>query len=350
MILITGGAGFIGSNFIHLWLNSRDEMIVNLDALTYAGNLENLAQWRDDERHVFVHGDINDKNCLDDLFATYKFRAIIHFAAETHVDRSIDAPSNFIQTNISGTFNLLEAAHGFWQTLSGEAKDKFRFVHISTDEVYGTLREDEPPFCETTPYQPRSPYAASKAASNHLVNSYHHTYGLPVVTTNCSNNYGPFQFPEKFIPLLIHKALSHQPLPIYGDGHQIRDWLHVEDHCRALMCVLEFGCVGEVYNIGGHCEKRNIDVAHLICQILQDNKPLEKGHYTDFISHVTDRPGHDRRYAIDTTKIQTELGWQPIEDFSTGLEKNVKWYFEHKDWVENIISGAYTKTLAGFSK
>ena len=341
-ILITGGAGFIGSNFVLDWLAHADGAVVNLDALTYAGNLENLAEVRNDPRHIFVKGSIDDIALVVYLLAEHRPCAIVNFAAESHVDRSIHGPEDFIQTNIVGTFHLLEAARDYWNTLSGREKADFRFLHVSTDEVYGSLADGQPAFTETNPYQPNSPYSASKAASDHLVRAYHHTYGLPVMTTNCSNNYGPFQFPEKLIPLVIHNALAGKPLPIYGDGRQKRDWLYVVDHCTAIRRVLEGGRVGETYNIGGWNEKTNIEVVETLCSLLDELSPRSDGKtYADQISYVPDRPGHDRRYAIDATRIERELGWKPSEVFETGMRKTMRWYLDNPSWVENVTSGAY---------
>lgn len=341
-ILVTGGAGFIGSNFVLDWLAERDEPVVTLDALTYAGNLENLAPVLDDPRHTFVKGDIGDSALLQQLLASHRVRAIVHFAAESHVDRSILGPEAFVQTNVVGTFRLLEAARYYWQQLPLSEQEAFRFLHVSTDEVYGTLEPDDPPFTETTPYAPNSPYAASKAGSDHLVRAYHHTYGLPTLTTNCSNNYGPRQFPEKLIPLCLLRALAGEPLPIYGDGQQIRDWLYVGDHCAAVRRVLDAGTPGETYNIGGWNEQTNLAVVTELCTLLDRLAPRGDGRsYRDQITFVADRPGHDRRYAIDARKIACELGWQPAESFATGLEKTVRWYLAHRDWVERVQSGAY---------
>ncbi|WP_418320265.1 dTDP-glucose 4,6-dehydratase [Piscinibacter sakaiensis] len=345
MILVTGGAGFIGANFVLDWLASCDEAVVNLDALTYAGNRESLASLDGDPRHHFVHGDITDRNLLDRLFAEHRPRAVVHFAAESHVDRSIHGPGEFIQTNVQGTFTLLEAARGFWSSLGEADKKAFRFHHVSTDEVYGSLGRDDPPFTETHLYQPNSPYSASKAASDHLVRAWHHTYGLPVLTTNCSNNYGPFHFPEKLIPLMIVNALAGKPLPVYGDGQQVRDWLYVKDHCAAIREVLARGRVGETYNIGGWNEKPNIEIVKTVCALLDELKPDPAGSYERLISYVTDRPGHDRRYAIDARKLERELGWKPAETFETGIRKTVNWYLEHGDWVARVQSGAYREWL-----
>ena len=342
MILVTGSAGFIGSNFVLDWLAQSDESVINLDALTYAGNLDNLASLKNDARHIFVHGDIGNFDLISQLLAEHKPRAVINFAAESHVDRSIHGPEDFIQTNIVGTFHLLEAVRAYWNSLECETKTSFRFLHVSTDEVYGSLAKDDPAFSETNRYEPNSPYSASKAASDHLVRAYHHTYGLPVLTTNCSNNYGPYHFPEKLIPLVIHNALGGKPLPIYGDGQQIRDWLYVKDHCSAIRRVLEAGKVGEVYNVGGWNEKANLDVVHTLCTILDELSPRADGKpYKEQITYVKDRPGHDRRYAIDASKIERELGWKPAETFETGIKKTVQWYLDNQSWVENVTSGAY---------
>ena len=342
MILVTGGAGFIGANFVLDWLAQSDEAIINLDGLTYAGNLQSLASLGADKRHIFVQGDIGDSTLVGDLLAQNRPRSIINFAAESHVDRSIHGPEDFIQTNIVGTFRLLEAVRVYWGGLNSEAKQRFRFLHVSTDEVYGSLAKDEPAFSETRRYEPNSPYSASKAASDHLVRAYHHTYGLPVLTTNCSNNYGPYHFPEKLIPLMIINALAGKPLPIYGDGQQIRDWLYVKDHCGAIRLVLEAGRVGEVYNIGGCNEKPNIEIVHTVCALLDELRPRIDGKsYREQIAYVTDRPGHDRRYAIDAGKIERELGWKPAETFETGIRKTVQWYLDNQGWVSNVQSGAY---------
>ncbi len=346
MILVTGGAGFIGSNFVLDWLAQSDEPVINLDALTYAGNLENLTDLSGDPRHLFIHGDIGNFDLVAKLLADQKPRAVINFAAESHVDRSIHGPEDFIQTNIVGTFHLLEAVRAYWSDLAGEAKANFRFLHVSTDEVYGSLEKDDPAFRETSRYEPNSPYSASKAASDHLVRAYHHTYGLPVLTTNCSNNYGPCHFPEKLIPLVIHNALAGKPLPIYGDGQQIRDWLYVKDHCSAIRRVLEAGRVGETYNIGGWNEKSNLEVVHTLCTILDELSPRGDGKpYEEQITYVKDRPGHDRRYAIDASKIERELGWRPAETFDTGIRKTVRWYLDNQAWVSNVTSGAYRQWL-----
>ena len=342
MVLVTGAAGFIGSNFVIDWLAQSDEPVINLDALTYAGNLENLASLRGDARHTFVHGDIGDFGLVSRLLAEHQPRAVVNFAAESHVDRSIHGPEDFIQTNIVGTFRLLEAVRAWYGQREETAKNQFRFLHVSTDEVYGSLERDDPAFAETRRYEPNSPYSASKAASDHLVRAYHHTYGLPVLTTNCSNNYGPYHFPEKLIPLVIHNALAGKPLPIYGDGQQIRDWLYVKDHCSAIRRVLEAGRVGETYNVGGWNEKANLEVVHTICAILDELKPRADGKpYEEQITYVQDRPGHDRRYAIDASKIEHELGWKPAETFETGIRKTVRWYLDNQGWVQNVTSGAY---------
>ena len=342
MILVTGGAGFIGANFILDWLLSCDEPVLNLDKLTYAGNLENLAELEGDPRYAFVQGDIRDKELIDRLLYKHKPRAIVNFAAESHVDRSIHGPSEFIETNIMGTFNLLEGVRGYYGGLPEVGRNAFRFLHVSTDEVYGSLAKADPAFKETNRYEPNSPYSASKAASDHLVRAYHHTYGLPVVTTNCSNNYGPYQFPEKLIPLVVANALAGKSLPIYGDGQQIRDWLYVSDHCAAIRRVLEAGRLGETYNIGGWNEKPNLDIVHAICALLGELHPRADGKdYREQITYVTDRPGHDRRYAIDAGKIERELGWKPAETFETGIRKTVQWYIDHPQWIANVQSGAY---------
>lgn len=345
-ILVTGGAGFIGSNFVLDWLRQSDEPIVNLDALTYAGNLENLASLAGDARHVFVKGDICDRALVDGLLATHQPRAIVHFAAESHVDRSIQGPGAFMKTNVDGTFTLLEAARAYWSSLEGDAKAAWRFHHVSTDEVYGSLKPADPPFAETHPYEPNSPYSASKAASDHLVRAWHHTYGLPVVTTNCSNNYGPYHFTEKLIPLMIVNALAGKPLPVYGDGQQIRDWLYVTDHCSGIRAVLAGGRVGETYNIGGWNEQANIDIVKTVCALLDELRPAADGPYERLITYVKDRPGHDRRYAIDARKIERELGWRPAETFETGIRKTVQWYLDHPDWVARVQSGAYRDWVA----
>jgi dTDP-glucose 4,6-dehydratase len=342
MILVTGGAGFIGSNFVLDWVANSQEAVVNLDKLTYAGNLQNLASLDGNGQHVFVQGDIGDSALLARLFKEHQPSAIINFAAESHVDRSIHGPEDFIQTNIMGTFRLLEAVRAYWGGLQGEAKSVFRFLHVSTDEVYGSLAKTDPAFTETHRYEPNSPYSASKAASDHLVRAYHHTYGLPVLTTNCSNNYGPFHFPEKLIPLMIVNALAGKPLPVYGDGMQVRDWLYVKDHCSAIRTVLAGGRAGEVYNLGGWNEKPNIDIVNTICALLDEMRPKPGGKsYREQITYVTDRPGHDRRYAIDAGKIERELGWKPAETFESGIAKTVQWYLDNQDWVAHVQSGAY---------
>jgi dTDP-glucose 4,6-dehydratase len=341
MILVTGGAGFIGANFVLDWIAATGEAVVNLDALTYAGNIENLAALKDDARHVFVRGDICDRALVDRLLAEHRPRAIVHFAAESHVDRSIHGPAAFIRTNIEGTFTLLEAARAYWSGLEPAQKAAFRFDHVSTDEVYGSLLPGEPPFTEGHAYEPNSPYSASKAASDHLARAWHQTYGLPVVTTNCSNNYGPYHFPEKLIPLMIVNALAGKPLPVYGDGQQVRDWLYVKDHCAAIRTVLARGVPGETYNIGGWNEKPNLDIVHTICSLLDELRPDPAGPYARLITYVTDRPGHDRRYAIDARKIERELGWKPAETFETGIRKTVRWYLDHAEWVERVQSGSY---------
>lgn len=341
MILVTGGAGFIGANFVLNWLATNNEAVINLDKLTYAGNLNNLSSLKDDARHLFVHADINDKATVNRLLQEHQPRAIIHFAAESHVDRSIHGPAAFIETNVNGTFSLLESVRNYWQALPDAEKAAFRFLHVSTDEVYGSLEANDPPFTETTAYAPNSPYSASKAASDHLVRAYHHTYGLPTLTTNCSNNYGPLHFPEKLIPLVITNARAGKDLPIYGDGSQVRDWLYVSDHCAAIRRVLEAGHPGETYNIGGWNEKTNLNVVHTICDLLDELQPKANGSYRDQIRHVKDRPGHDKRYAIDARKIERELGWKPAESFETGLRKTVSWYLANDAWTEQVLSGEY---------
>jgi dTDP-glucose 4,6-dehydratase len=346
VILVTGGAGFIGSNFVLQWCAEEAEPLVNLDKLTYAGNLANLDRLKDDSRHIFVRADIGDRKAVGALLREHRPRAIINFAAESHVDRSIHGPAEFVQTNVVGTFSLLEETREYWAALPQSERDAFRFLHVSTDEVYGSLGPRDPAFAETNAYAPNSPYAASKAASDHLVRAYHHTYGLPVLTTNCSNNYGPYQFPEKLIPLMIVNAASGKPLPVYGDGKQVRDWLYVEDHCRAVREVLKRGRVGETYNIGGNAEIANLDVIHTICSILDDLCPnaLISPH-SSLITHVKDRPGHDRRYAMDTGKIKGELGWQPREGLETGLRRTVQWYLDNMEWVRGVTSGEYRKWM-----
>ena len=341
MILITGGAGFIGANFVLDWLRGSDEPVVNVDKLTYAGNLKTLASLEGDARHTFVRADICDRAAMDELLAKYSPRAIVHFAAESHVDRSIHGPADFVQTNVVGTFTLLEAARAYWSQLEGPARENFRFHHVSTDEVYGSLGLEDAPFTETTAYAPNSPYSASKAGSDHLVRAYFHTYGLPVLTTNCSNNYGPYHFPEKLIPLMIANALAGKPLPVYGDGLNVRDWLYVGDHCAAIRRVLEAGKVGEVYNVGGWNEKNNLEVVHTLCDLLDTLKPRKQGSYREQITFVKDRPGHDRRYAIDARKLERELNWKPAETFETGLRKTVEWYLGNQEWVADVMSGAY---------
>ena len=341
MILVTGGAGFIGSNFVLDWLRQPREGVVNVDKLTYAGNLQNLESLKDEPLHRFSRTDICDRKAIDELLATHKPRAIVHFAAESHVDRSILGPEEFVRTNIIGTFTLLEAARAYWNSLDTDAKSKFRFLHVSTDEVYGSLLADDAPFAETHPYQPNSPYSASKAGSDHLVRSYFHTYGLPVVTTNCSNNYGPYQFPEKLIPLVIARALAGEPLPVYGDGKNVRDWLYVGDHCSAIEAVLERGRVGETYNVGGNSEKPNIDIVRHVCGLVDELRPDPAGPRERLVTFVKDRPGHDRRYAIDASKIAAELGWAPAETFESGIRKTVAWYLDNQDWVAAVQSGAY---------
>lgn len=342
MILVTGGAGFIGSNFVLDWLAQCNEPVLNLDKLTYAGNRANLTRLENDKRHTFVQGDIGDSALLSDLLKRYQPRFVLNFAAESHVDRSIHGPEDFIQTNVVGTFHLLEAVRAYWNSLQGVDKANFRFLHVSTDEVYGSLGSNDPAFTETRRYEPNSPYSASKAASDHLVRAYHHTYGLPVLTTNCSNNYGPYHFPEKLIPLMIINALSGKPLPIYGDGLQIRDWLYVKDHCSALRRVLEAGRVGEVYNIGGWNEMPNIEIVKTVCALLDELRPrADNRPYIEQMTFVPDRLGHDRRYAIDASKIEHELGWRPAETFATGIRKTVQWYLDNPEWVLNVQSGAY---------
>ena len=341
-IFVTGGAGFIGANFVLDWIAGSDEPVVNLDKLTYAGNLQTLASLQGDARHVFVQGDIGDRALVEKLLAEHRPRAVINFAAESHVDRSIHGPGDFVQTNIVGTFNLLESVRGYWSALPEGEKASFRFLHVSTDEVYGSLSKDDPAFAETNRYEPNSPYSASKAASDHLVRAWHHTYGLPVLTTNCSNNYGPYHFPEKLIPLMIVNALAGKNLPVYGDGMQIRDWLYVKDHCSAIRRVLEAGRLGETYNVGGWNEKPNIEIVNTVCKLLDELRPKADGtSYATQITYVTDRPGHDRRYAIDARKLEAELGWKPAETFETGIRKTVEWYLANPEWVANVQSGAY---------
>ena len=342
MILVTGGAGFIGANFVLDWLAGSDEPVIDLDKLTYAGNLNNLSSLQGDDRHIFVQGDIGDSALLAQLLAQHQPRAVVNFAAESHVDRSIHGPEDFIETNMVGTFRLLEAVRHYWQALPTDNKSAFRFLHVSTDEVYGTLSKDAPPFTEEHTYEPNSPYSASKAASDHLVRAWHHTYGLPVLTTNCSNNYGPYHFPEKLIPLMIVNALAGKNLPVYGDGMQVRDWLYVKDHCSAIRRVLEAGQLGETYNVGGWNEKPNIEIVNTVCALLDELRPRTDGQsYASQITYVQDRPGHDRRYAIDARKIERELGWKPAETFDTGIRKTVAWYLDNADWVANVQTGAY---------
>ncbi len=345
-ILVTGGAGFIGSNFVLDWVEKTGEAVVNLDKLTYAGNLASLASLEGNPLHVFVRADIGDSETVGALLRKYSIRAIVNFAAESHVDRSIHGPEDFIQTNVVGTFRLLEEARGYWNELSSDKKATFRFLHVSTDEVYGSLKPLDPAFKETNPYEPNSPYSASKAASDHLVRAWHHTYGLPVLTTNCSNNYGPFHFPEKLIPLCILNAINGKPLPVYGDGQQVRDWLYVKDHCAAIRTVLEAGEVGETYNVGGWNEKPNLEVVRAICALLDELKPRRDGRsYGEQVTFVTDRPGHDRRYAIDASKLERELNWRPAETFETGIRKTVEWYLENSEWVATVASGEYRQWL-----
>jgi dTDP-glucose 4,6-dehydratase len=346
-ILVTGGAGFIGSNFTLHWFSSEPSDVVNLDKLTYAGNPANLASVSHDKRYKFVHGDICDRKLVSDLLLTYRPRAIVHFAAESHVDRSIHGPDDFIRTNVNGTFGLLEEVRAYWSELGAEEKSAFRFLHVSTDEVYGSLGPDDPAFSEVTRYAPNSPYSASKAASDHLVRAYHHTYGLPVLTTNCSNNYGPFQFPEKLIPLVILHAVSGKPIPVYGDGQNVRDWLYVTDHCEAIRTVLNRGKIGETYNVGGRNEIKNLDVVDTICSVLdelQPNGPVVP--HKRLITFVKDRPGHDRRYAMNISKIEAELGWQPKETFESGIGRTVRWYLENEAWIQEVTSGAYRQWMA----
>jgi dTDP-glucose 4,6-dehydratase len=346
MILVTGGAGFIGANFVLDWLRVEDEPVVNVDKLTYAGNLRTLSSLEADPRHVFVHADICDRAAMDALHAKHKPRAIVHFAAESHVDRSIHGPADFVQTNVVGTFTLLEAARAYWGDLDDTAKANFRFFHVSTDEVFGSLSMTDPQFSESTPYAPNSPYSATKAASDHLVRAYHHTYGLPTLTTNCSNNYGPYHFPEKLIPLMIANALDGKPLPVYGDGLNVRDWLYVGDHCSAIRAVLARGLPGQTYNVGGWNEKTNLEVVHTLCDLLDVMRPKASGSYRDQIAFVKDRPGHDRRYAIDARKLERELGWKPAETFETGLHKTLQWYLDNQGWVKDVMSGEYRNWVA----
>jgi len=345
MILVTGGAGFIGANFVLDWLAASNEPVINLDKLTYAGNRENLLSLQGDTRHIFVQGDIGDRALIAKLLAEHRPRAIVNFAAESHVDRSIHGPEDFIQTNIVGTFHLIDETRAYWNALPAADKAAFRFLHVSTDEVYGSLAKDDPAFTEETPFAPNSPYSASKAASDHLVRAYHHTYGMPVLTTNCSNNYGPYQFPEKLIPLMILNATQGKALPIYGDGMNVRDWLYVSDHCAAIRAVLAQGRVGETYNIGGWNEMPNLDIVHTVCALLDELQPSAAGPATRLITYVKDRPGHDRRYAIDASKIHRELGWKPAETFASGIRKTVQWYLDNMGWVDNVASGEYRKWL-----
>jgi dTDP-glucose 4,6-dehydratase len=344
MILVTGGAGFIGANFVLDWLAQHDEPVLNVDKLTYAGNLGNLAALANDERHVFVRGDIGDRALMDALLREHRPRAVVNFAAESHVDRSIHGPAAFVETNVVATFHLLEATRAWWATLPPVAGAAFRFLHVSTDEVYGSLGATDPGFCETTPYAPNSPYSATKAASDHLVRAYHHTFGVPTLTTNCSNNYGPLQFPEKLIPLMIVNAMAGKALPVYGDGRNVRDWLYVGDHCAAIRTVLARGRPGETYNIGGNAEMANIDVVHTICTLLADAAPGRD--YPSLVTYVTDRPGHDRRYAIDATKITAELGWKPHETFASGMRRTIRWYLDNARWLENVASKDYQKWVS----
>jgi len=346
MILVTGGAGFIGANFVLDWIRETGEPVVNLDALTYAGNRHSLAALDGDLRHVFVHGDVCNRALVDALLAAYRPRAIVHFAAESHVDRSIHGPAAFVRTNVEGTFTLLEAARAHWSTLPAGERDAFRFLHVSTDEVYGSLGPDDPAFSETTPYAPNSPYSASKASSDHLVRAWHHTYGLPVLTTNCSNNHGPFQFPEKLIPLAIVNALAGRPLPLYGDGLNVRDWLYVGDHCAAIREVLARGRLGETYNVGGDSERTNLQIVRAVCGLLDELRPDSAGPRARLITFVADRPGHDRRYAIDARKLERELGWRPRESFESGLARTVRWYLDNEGWVRDVQSGAYRDWVA----
>jgi dTDP-glucose 4,6-dehydratase len=346
-ILVTGGAGFIGSNFVLQWLATEGTPVVNLDKLTYAGNLGNLEKISADSRYSFVHGDIADRKLISDLLGRCRPRAIVHFAAESHVDRSIHGPDDFVRTNVNGTFSLLEEARSHWTELGGQEKEQFRFLHVSTDEVYGSLGPKDAPFCETTPYSPNSPYSATKAASDHLVRAYRHTYGMPVLTTNCSNNYGPYQFPEKLIPLTILNAMNGKPIPVYGDGKNVRDWLYVADHCEAIRTVLARGKVGETYNVGGRNEKPNLEIVHSICSILDELRPKTGVvPHSKLITYVQDRPGHDRRYAMDTRKIERELNWQPRETFETGIRKTVEWYLANDSWIREVTTGHYREWIA----
>lgn len=343
-ILVTGGAGFIGSNFVLSWIGRKGSPVLNLDKLTYAGNLGNLAGLKNNPGHLFIKGDIGDRALVRELLDRHRPRAVVNFAAESHVDRSIHGPEDFIQTNVNGTFHLLQESRAYWEKLAGNEKNTFRFLHISTDEVYGSLGPGDAPFTESTPYAPNSPYSASKAASDHLVRAFHHTYGFPALTSNCSNNYGPYQFPEKLIPLVIMNALNRKPLPVYGDGLNVRDWLYVEDHCEALRTVLAKGKPGEVYNIGGRNERKNMDVVRAICSLLDELRPLSStDNYASLITFIKDRPGHDRRYAIDARKIERELGWKPAESFETGIRKTVQWYLDNMNWAANVASGEYQK-------
>lgn len=349
-ILVTGGAGFIGSNFVHQVIKNQDANIINLDKITYAGNIDSLCDVQSNPRYTFIMGDICDQELVERVFSEYQPTAIVHFAAESHVDRSIDGPAAFIETNINGTFSLLEAARKYWYSLGDAGKSRFRFLHVSTDEVYGTLGETGY-FTEDTPYAPNSPYSASKAASDHLVRAYYHTYGLPVLMTNCSNNYGPFQFPEKLIPLMILNVLDGKSLPVYGTGQNIRDWLYVEDHCKAIMTVLDKGIPGEKYNIGGHNEKTNLSIVYTLCDILDAKRPRTDGKsYREQIAFVKDRPGHDLRYAIDASKIQRELGWVPVETFETGIVKTVDWYLENSEWCRRVTDGSYRRERLGIGE
>ena len=346
-ILVTGGAGFIGSNFVLQWLATEGTPVVNLDTLTYAGNLGNLIKISADARYTFIHGDIGDRKLVSDLLGRCRPRAIVHFAAESHVDRSIHGPDDFVRTNVNGTFCLLEEARAYWTELSQAEKVTFRFLHVSTDEVYGSLGPKDPAFSETTPYSPNSPYSATKAASDHLVRAYHHTYGMPVLTTNCSNNYGPYQFPEKLIPLTILNAMNGKAIPVYGDGQNVRDWLYVADHCDAIRTVLARGRVGETYNVGGRNEKPNLEIVHAICSILDELRPADAVvPHSKLITYVQDRPGHDRRYAMDTRKIERELKWQPRETFETGIRKTVEWYLANEGWIREVTSGHYREWIA----
>jgi dTDP-glucose 4,6-dehydratase len=346
-ILVTGGAGFIGSNFILQWLTTESASIINLDKLTYAGNLANLESASSDPRYSFVHGDIGDRPLIAELLERHQPKAIVHFAAESHVDRSIHGPDDFVRTNVNGTFNLLEEVRAYWSSLPEDHKAEFRFLHVSTDEVYGSLGAGDPPFSENTAYAPNSPYSASKAASDHLVRAYHHTYGLPMLTTNCSNNYGPYQFPEKLIPLVILNALNGKALPVYGDGQNVRDWLYVADHCDAIRTVLRKGRIGETYNIGGQNEKRNLEIVNVICALLDELRPNDPVvPHSKLITFVQDRLGHDRRYAIDARKIEAELGWKPRETFETGIRKTIKWYLANGTWIQGVTSGTYRQWIA----